>query len=293
MLVLGALAAALIYWKFDLVDSVYFRNQLTDLGLAINGAIVALFGVGLLRMIATFLVYMREEAAIGRFLKNIEKRRPPDILKGVAAGSIIARRYRAMQRLHQANTPINQNAMASALVADESTRSSFPKFINNILILTGVFGTIVALSVALLGASDQLENAVSTGGMGMVVHGMSTALSTTITAIVCYVFFGYFYLKLTDAQTNLVSAVEQISTTFLIPRFQVQTESVLYEFTGLIRSLQELVQQMESSQKTFSGIQGQLLQTLQHYDERVASLDGDINEINRILRIGFRLRDDE
>jgi hypothetical protein len=293
MLVLAAIAAGLIYWKVDLVQSVYFRNQLTDLGLVINGLIVALFAIGLLRMIASFLVFMREEAAIGRFLRNIERRRPADILKGVAGGSIIARRYRTMQRLHQANTPINQNAMASALVADESTRTSFPKFINNILILTGVFGTIVSLSIALLGASDLLENAVSTGGMGMVVHGMSTALSTTITAIVCYVFFGYFYLKLTDAQTNLVSAVEQISTTFLIPRFQVQTESVLYEFTGLIRSLQELVQQMESSQKTFAGIQGQLLQTLQHYDERAGLLDTDINEINRVLKIGFRLRDDE
>ncbi len=293
MLVLAALGAGLFYWKMDLLQSVYFRNQLTNLGLAINGLIVALFAIGLLRMIASFLVFVREESAIARFLTNIDKRRPPDILKGIATNSIIARRFRTMQRLHQANTPINQNAMASALVADESTRTSFPKFINNILILTGVFGTIVSLSIALLGASDLLENAVSTGGMGMVVHGMSTALSTTITAIVCYVFFGYFYLKLTDAQTNLVSAVEQVSTNFLIPRFQVQTESVLYEFTGLIRSLQDLVQQMESSQKTFGGIQGQLLQTLQHYDERVDRLDTDINEITRILRIGFRLRDEE
>ena len=80
-----------------------------------------------------------------------------------------------------------------------------------------------------------LENAVSATGMGMVIHGMSTALSTTITAIVCYVFFGYMFQRLTDAQTNLISGVEQVTTAFLMPKFQVQTDNVLYEFTGLIR----------------------------------------------------------
>ncbi|MEJ2425634.1 MAG: hypothetical protein P8101_14450, partial [Candidatus Thiodiazotropha sp.] len=166
-------------------------------------------------------------------------------------------------------------------------------FINNILILTGVFGTIVSLSIALIGASDLLATSVDVGGMGMVVHGMSTALSTTITAIVCYLVFGYFHLKLGDVQTNLISAVEQVTVNELIPRFQVQTDSALYEFTGLVRSLQELVNQMNHSQQTFENIEKQMLESLEGVDARNEAMHNDLAEIKHILKLGFRLHEDE
>ncbi|MCB1802428.1 MAG: hypothetical protein KDI82_12125, partial [Gammaproteobacteria bacterium] len=184
MVLLALAAAALMIWKFDLINAVYFKDQLTATGLVINGAILVLFLLGLLRAISILLGYMSEEAALTRFVRNIEKRPDLDPLKGVSTGTMIARRYATMRRLHEARSPINQNALAATLVASESTRNGLPRFINNILILTGVFGTIVSLSMALIGASDVLENAVSASGMGMVIHGMSTALSTTITAIV-------------------------------------------------------------------------------------------------------------
>jgi len=293
MIVLAALVAVLAVWKFDLINTVYFKDQLTQIGLVINGSILALFAVGLLRITAILLVYMREEAALARFVRNVEKRPESDPLKGVGTSSIISRRYATMRHLHEARTPINQNALASTLVASESTRNGLPRFINNILILTGVFGTIVSLSMALIGASDVLENAISATGMGMVIHGMSTALSTTITAIVCYVFFGYIYQRLTDAQTNVISAVEQVTTTYLMPRFQVQTDNVLYEFTGLIRSLQGLVDQLQASQRGFEATQDQLADTVAAYRDRIDNLDGRLDTIVRHLRSGFRLRDDE
>jgi hypothetical protein len=292
MIVLAVLAAGLLAWKIDFINEVYFRDQLTATGWLINGAIVALFLLGILKVIATLLVYSREESAVIRFAANMDKR-PNDPLKGVSERTLIARRFRTMERLHRSNTPINQGALASTLVAAESTRNSFPKFINNILILTGVFGTIVALSIALLGASDLLESNVDVGGMGMVIHGMSTALSTTITAIVCYVFFGYFYLKLTDVQTNLVTAIEQVSTTHLVPRFQVQTDSVLYEFTGLIRSLQGLVNQMEQSQHTFEQVEKRLVNTLDTYRDRIQGVSDDLGSIKVLLKHGFRLPEDD
>jgi len=144
--------------------------------------------------------------------------------------------------------------------------------------------------------------------MGLVIHGMSTALSTTITAIVCYVFFGYFYMKSTDVQTNLVSAIEQVTTTHLIPQFQVQTESILFEFSGLIRSLQNLVQQMEHSQASFSHLatelkdsQGsnealeKLIASTLHeiHQHQALTVTQEMEDIKHLLKAGFRLTEDQ
>jgi len=293
LILIALIAGGLVIWKFELINTVYFKDQLTQMGLVINGAIIVLFLLGLLRTIGILFSYMREETALAHFVRNLDKRQDADPVKGVNASSLIARRYQSMRRLHEARTPINQNALAATLVASESTRNGLPRFIHNILILTGVFGTIVSLSMALVGASDVLENAISATGMGMVIHGMSTALSTTITAIVCYVFFGYFYQRMTDAQTNLISGIEQVTTTYLMPRFQVQTDNVLYEFTGLIRSLQGLVDQMHKSQLGFEATQDQLADTLDLYRNKVEDLDERLVTIVHQLRAGFRLRDDE
>jgi len=288
MLILALLAAALLVWKWDFVRGLYFHDQLTPTGMIINGAIVALFALGILKVIFLLLRYVREEWALDRYITNLETH-AGDPLQRVPNNTIIARRHRTMERLWKANCPINHSALASTLVAAESTRTSLPKFINNILILTGVFGTIVSLSIALVGASNMLESSVNVGGMGMVIHGMSTALSTTITAIVCYLYFGYFFLKLNDVQTNLISGVEQVTTTYLIPRFQVQADNVLYEFSGLIRSLQGLVGQMEASQRTFEDVEKRMLETVEANRSRIEQVSEKMSGIQKTLIHGFRL----
>ncbi|MCU7959360.1 MAG: hypothetical protein KZQ58_05045 [gamma proteobacterium symbiont of Bathyaustriella thionipta] len=288
MIILSVATAGLLLWKWDFIADVYFKHNLTAAGPILNGSILVLFTLGLLRIIVLLLHYVREERALVQFARN-QKDAPQDPLRKVAQKSIIAHRYHTMKRLGDANAPVNHNALASTLVAAESTRNGFPRFINNILILTGVFGTIVSLSIALIGASNMLENSVDISGMSAVIHGMSTALSTTITAIVCYVYFSYFNHKLYDVQTNLISAVEQITTNYLLPRFQVQADSVLYEFTGLVRGLQNLVKQMDDSQNTFQHVEKRLINTLDVYRNKVESLSGDMSEIKQLLKLGFRL----
>ncbi len=47
MVLLAALGLALLTWKLDFINQVYFRDQLTATSLIINGTIVALFLIGL------------------------------------------------------------------------------------------------------------------------------------------------------------------------------------------------------------------------------------------------------
>ncbi|MCG7955250.1 MAG: hypothetical protein JAY91_06985, partial [Candidatus Thiodiazotropha endolucinida] len=110
---------------------------------------------------------------------------------------------------------------------------------------------------------------------------------------VCFIFFGYFHLKLSDVQTNLISGIEQVTVNELIPRFQVQTDSALYEFTGLVRSLQKLVSQMSNSQEAFENIEKRLLDSLENVEEKNEALHNDLSEIKHVLKLGFRLHEDE
>lgn len=292
MLVVAILLAGLIYWKFDLIREIYIRHQLEDIGPIINGGIVLLFALGIIKLVVSLLRYAAEEAALIRFLKNVENN-AMDPIKRVPVNSIIFRRYKLMQGMYEQRVLINHSALASMLLASESTRTSLAKFINNILILAGVFGTIVSLSIALLGASNILDAAAGTGGMSQVLSGMSTALSTTITAIVCYVYFGYFFLKLTDAQTTVINNVEQVTAALLIPKFSVQADTVMQDVATLARKMQKLVSTLEEAQARYSASGQKLLDAVSSYGIRGQSISNDISIIKELLRSGFRLYEDE
>ena len=205
---------------------------------------------------------------------------------------MIYNRYISVLEISKHNVAVNHSALASVLVATESTRLSLPRFISNILILTGVFGTIISLSIALMGASDIIDSADGISGMSIVIHGMSTALSTTATAIVCYLFFGYFYMKLTDVQTELLSGIEQATTLYIMPRFTYQTDSMLHEVGNLVKALHEAASVMANTQVDFAEAGRNLSELTGTYANRLTTLSTDIEEIKSLLRHGFRLSPD-
>ncbi len=290
MVIFGLLTVIIAFWQSQTIKSLYFENQVLQLGLVINGLIIFLFLAGLTKIIILLLAYSREEEAIEQFLDNMSQD-PENPLEDVGSKSLIAQRFMVMQHLYESRTPINLGTMTSTLLANESNKIGLPRFINNVLILTGVFGTIVALSIALIGASDMLQTAVESGGMGMVIHGMSTALSTTMTAIACYFFFGYFYYKTTDVQTNLVAAIEEVTNVHLTPKFQVTNENVIYEMTGLLRMLQQLVKKMDHSQLQFGKMENTMAHAIGRFNEQTEAMPAELDELKGILREGFRLED--
>ena len=289
---LGVAAVAIVLvglWQREFLAEVYLRNQLTQVGWMINGGIVLLFGAALVRLIQSYLRYDKEEQALNRFLSNAQDRAEPS--QGVARNTIIGARYRTLRELHQRRSLINHSALAATLLAEESSRSRFPKFVHNVLILTGVFGTIVSLSVALLGASEMIVGNTQIGSLGLVIHGMSTALSTTMTAILAYFFLGYFYLRLMDTQTQIIGRVEHATTTILLPRFQVQQETVIEDFSDIIRAAAALVKRLDASQSQYAETADQLNDVLTAYRDEMRKHSTRLAEITELLRDGFRLRD--
>lgn len=291
-LMLSVFLGFLLLINYQFLFDFYIRNQATNTGYIVNGSILGLFLLGIFRIISMLLRYSREENALSRFIKNVENE---ELLptERINKKSLIYNRYISVLEISKHNVAVNHSALASTLVATESTRLSLPRFISNILILTGVFGTIISLSIALLGASDIIDSADGISGMSIVIHGMSTALSTTATAIVCYLFFGYFYMKLTDVQTELLSGIEQATTLYIMPRFTYQTDSMLHEVGKLVKALHEAAGTMTTTQVDFAEAGQQLNRLTSTYANRITQLTTDIDEIKSLLRHGFRLSPDE
>ncbi|MCK5396553.1 MAG: hypothetical protein KAJ32_11190 [Gammaproteobacteria bacterium] len=287
-LMLSILTGFLLLLNHEFIINFYIKNQATNTGYIVNGSILLLFLIGIVRLVLLLLRYSREENALARFIKNVQDKEklPTDRIN---KKSLIYNRYLSVLEISKHNVAVNHSALASTLVATESTRLSLPRFISNILILTGVFGTIISLSIALLGASDIIDSADGISGMSIVIHGMSTALSTTSTAIVCYLFFGYFYMKLTDVQTELLSGIEQATTLYIMPRFTYQTDSMLHEVGNLVKALREAANVMAKTQGDFSEAGRNLNLLTGTSTERITRLSADIEEIKSLLRAGFRL----
>ncbi len=282
-------AILLVALNFKLIYPLYFENQLTNIGITINGAILGLLVIGLGNILFNLLRYRREEIAIACFVKNVEALKP-DLMEGLPADSVVARRHATLQSIQHANGEINHGALAAMQNADEATRFGLIRFINNILILTGVFGTIVSLSIALLGASDLIDSAdASLGGMGLVIHGMSTALSTTITAIISYVLFGYFYTRLNDVQTHFLSGVEHLTSVYLLPHYIKSSDDIVHKMSDLIKSVIHAADRLRATQETYHDAALSLQQTIFTNQQQIEQLGAELEDIKLILREGFRL----
>ncbi len=288
MVVALLLAAVLLLLNSGFLSDIYLSRQLTSVGLIINGGILLLFLIGMVKIAIALASYAGEERALNGFVDALDEGHD-DPATNIPPESIIARRFSAMQQLFNHHTPINHNAMAASLVAAESTRSGTPRFINNILILGGVFGTIVSLSIALIGASDMLENTVSSTGMGLVIHGMSTALTTTITAILCYILHGYFFNALGDVQTRFLGQIEEVTATRLMPMFQVEQKTIDYRIAELLRAMAEMIQRMDDRQSGVAAISERLDGLLTSAESERSDIKHELSEIRGILRDGFRL----
>ena len=150
------------------------------------------------------------------------------------------------------------------------------RLVHSLLILLGVFGTVAALSLSLVGAAELFTAPQSVDGITVVVRGMATALSTTMTAIAAYLVLAFVFSRLSVAQAHVCQQIETLTLQRLLP--------LAARLSGdLAADLGRLVGELQAAAKTLA-------------EARDAAgpepLREELERIRATLRDGFRLERD-
>jgi len=282
------LLAAALFWQRNNIADLYLSGEINPVGWLLNGVVILLFLLGMLRMISLLLSYSSEHNVLERLIESVNDD-ANDPASGLSEDSLAVQRYTYVREMARQSNTVDQGALASNLSTSEQSRFTLVRYVNSILILLGVFGTVVSLSIALIGASSLLDSPEGADKMGMIIGGMSSALSTTMTAIVCFVIYAYFYLRLNNARAQLLNGIESMTATYLIPN-AVSTES------SLMRQVSELTTALNKSVERMTEVQQHLITAADHLNASVLrqSKDNGISEetlleFKELLREGFRL----
>lgn len=282
------MVAAALFWQRNNIADLYLSGEINPVGWLLNGVIILLFLLGMFRMISLLLSYSREHSVLER-LVDLVKDGANDPTARLPENSMAVVRYRYVQSMALRALPINHGALASSLSTSEQSRFTLVRYINSILILLGVFGTVVSLSIALIGASNLLDSPDGANRMGMIIGGMSSALSTTMTAIVCFVIYAYFYLRLNNARAQLLNGIESMTSVHLLPNVMHSEESLIRHVADLTVALNKSADRLNAMQEHFTTAANQLASAVVKQNVPAGVSEASIEELKELLREGFRL----
>ncbi len=271
--------------------------------LILNGIIFVLFLMGLSQVYRGLRHYQVQEEQVSDYVRRRQDGEwSAEIFESTTTPGLLVDRYRTIRDLFNGGGVVDHGAISAIMVAEESLQQSFPRFVNNVLILLGVFGTVSSLIFALVGAGDVLQASSPDAGMGLLLLGMNTALTTTATAIVCYFFFTFFFHRLNDLQTWVFSQVERAALVYMVPEFTYEPDALNHQTKLLVNDVKLLVNEMRDG---LAGIEAALRRPagdeddhgaalLAGMDKQNASLEASLSrldELRRVLVDGFRLDD--
>ena len=282
------LVAAALFWQRNNIADLYLSGEINPVGWLLNSIIILLFLFGMFRMISLLLSYSREHSVLERLIETISDG-ANDPTARLPENALAVARYKYVQSMALRAMPINHGALASSLSTSEQSRFTLVRYINSILILLGVFGTVVSLSIALIGASNLLDSPDGANRMGMIIGGMSSALSTTMTAIVCFVIYAYFYLRLNNARAQLLNGIESMTSMHLLPNIMHSEESLIRHVADLTVALNKSADRLNEMQEHFTAAATQLAGAVVKQNVPAGVSEESIEELKGLLREGFRL----
>lgn len=288
ILVLLLIMVGMLFYSRDWVIGFFQTTQTGQMGLILNGLILLLFLFGLFRIIVVTLSYGREQGVLNQFVQRMRDK-VANPTYNMSQDSLIVDRFLAVKQISEQHYEVDQSTLAATLAAAQGTRFTLIRFVHNTLILAGVFGTIVSLSVALVGAAGLLDSPDSLENMGTILGGMSTALSTTITAIICYVFYTYFHLRLQDIRTQLLTNLEDVTSRYILPQFRTVEGNLMHDVSVLAGELRMAAESITRIQSRFLNAGESLQRVVGDLESSIGSGSRDIRVIRESLREGFRL----
>lgn len=282
------LFAALLYWQRATLAEVYLGPLATQLGMVVNGIIGVLFLVALARTFYLLFAYTCESRAIALFEEQVDFGLTEAGIEGLSE-SLIVQRYRVLQQGRSELDRPQQAALSAILLNQEMTRLGLVRLIQSLLILLGVFGTVASLSLALVGASDLLSFPQNGGGIGLVVHGMATALSTTMTAIATYLVLTLIFSRLVASQSSVCQQIEMLTLRRLLPLVSREGGNLAHTLALGLKDLNEVAVALAEVQDRLAPN----LEAMRHerhvQNEQGKKLMEALQSVDKTLRKGFRL----
>lgn len=256
------------------------------------GAMALALLLSLIRQMQLFGFYQREWGSLSRFVKN-NHGHEYDMFQKVRDKALVRQRYSKLADLHQRDGDLDQGALAHLLQGQEDRRLSLPRFIHSILILLGVLGTMISLGVSLEGASDLLNTSDTSAGIGALMGGMATALSTTMLAIIGFILNGFFLDRLANYQKSFLGSLEETTLLYIMPKFEEEEEAdpVDSQLQDLLRSLQGVAKSMMIAQQNLETSQKTLMSSIAQSSEELTGFSKRVDSINNTLKAGFRLEE--
>ncbi len=282
--------AVLILINKNFIANLYTSGEISKTGMIINAIIIGLFLLGMLRIVMVLFRYIGEHEMLLK-LVDLLNENASNPASHLSEDSLAGQRYKAVRWVSKQGAPVNHAAMAASTNATENSRLTVIRFVHSTLILAGVFGTVVSLSMALIGAAGLLNSPEGVKEMGTIISSMSSALSSTVTAIVCFFMFAYFYLRLNDARIQLLSSLEDLTSLYLLPKITHTEDAMIGQVTELTKALNVAADKLLVVEQTFIAAGDRLQNAVSDLQGQVSN--SNLEEIKELIRKGFHLSEPE
>lgn len=214
------------------------------------------------------------------------------LASGVPRDTLIGDRLDTILRMKQAHVKVNVGALQQSSVLNESANwsLSLPAYVVSLVMMLGLFGTFVGLSVMVADIQqvmpDQSSGATATqwaaslGSLGGILAGKKTAFSATLAGLFFSILVSLFNFGLARAQSMFYDRLERFTTEELlpatIPAFDDETpwEKLSRQLGDSFENLQSLATAQARSAEQMAAVEttfGTVIQNIEAITQRAAT----------------------